>query len=399
MQIQELSSAIVRFSHVLRANGIRTTVSEEMDALRALQALHHDIGDQQSFRLSLRAVFAKSLRETEIFDKAFAAHFRHNNRDRHDNEPNDSEADDVKDEHSNDDDNQQKKQGTSAYKTLADWLNQNDRGDDKDEEEEERMPSYSPTGDTMGKDFSQLTTDELSEVARLIAVIAKSITLKTSRRFKPTRKKIGTDLRRTVRLSLRRGGEITELLYHKRKVEKLKMVMLCDVSKSMDVYSEFLIQFMYAFQNLYQRLETFCFATSLHLISPHLRRQNIKQALATLASVVPDWSGGTRIGASLEDFVQNYAQTLLDKRTIVLILSDGWDTGEIEILEQAMAEIHNRAGCVLWLNPLAGSDSYEPTCQGMAAALPYVDIFAPAHNLTSLTVLSHHLATARRHMR
>jgi uncharacterized protein with von Willebrand factor type A (vWA) domain len=401
MQTSELSTNIIQFSRMLRANGVSTSVSEEMDALQALNAI--DLSNQNAFRDALRTIFAKSTREIEMFEKVFGVFFRQSrNRGQSDVESNRGAADSLRDDDDNQDHNQQRPQkhkGQSGFQTLSDWIQQNSPAlTNEDDAEEENVPAYSPMEVITRQDFSTFAADDVDEVQRLLAVIAKSITLKASRRFQPTKKKRNADLRRTVRQSLRRSGEGVYLLYRKRKVEKLNMVMLCDVSKSMDVYSTFLIQFMYAFQHLYQRLETFCFATSLHHISPFLRHSNIKDALTIIAREIADWSGGTRIGASLDEFMAHHAHGLITNKTVVLILSDGWDTGEIETLERAMEAMHSKAGCVVWLNPLAGSSDYEPSCQGMAAALPFVDIFAPAHNLESLHALSRHLAAARRMM-
>ena len=190
-----------------------------------------------------------------------------------------------------------------------------------------------------------------------------------------------------MRLSLRRGGEILDLAYHQRRRQRLKLVLLCDVSKSMDLYSRFLIQFIYAFQSVYRRIETFVFSTALHRITETLRREELYSALEQLSGTVPDWSGGTKIGASLEQFVSQHGLKLVDSQTVVLIISDGWDTGEVDLLENSMRFLNKHARNVIWLNPLKGSPGYEPKTRGMQAALPYIDIFASAHNLNSLRKL------------
>ena len=157
----------------------------------------------------------------------------------------------------------------------------------------------------------------------------------------------------------------------------------------MDLYSRFLLQFLYALQNVFGRVETFTFATRLTRVSDLLRGPSYKRALRRLTEV-RDWSGGTRIGDAIRDFNQEWGR-LVDRRTIVLILSDGWDTGEPDVLAQEMLTLKRRAGRVLWLNPLLGNPSYEPLTRGMAAALPLVDHFAAAHTLSSLRELATHL--------
>jgi uncharacterized protein with von Willebrand factor type A (vWA) domain len=154
----------------------------------------------------------------------------------------------------------------------------------------------------------------------------------------------------------------------------------------MDLYSRFLLQFLFALQSVFGRVETFTFSTRLTRITEHLRARSYRQVLRRL-SEVRDWSGGTRIGESLAQFNREWPQ-LVDRRTIVIVLSDGWDTGEPELLARELLRIKRRAGRVIWLNPLLGNPSYEPLTRGMAAALPLVDHFAPGHNLAALRDLA-----------
>ena len=197
-----------------------------------------------------------------------------------------------------------------------------------------------------------------------------------------------------MRSSLRRGGELLDLAHRERKRQKLKLVLLCDVSKSMDLYSRFLIQFIYAFQHAYRRIETFVFSTALHHITPTLRHGDIDQALDALAAEIPDWSGGTRIGAALNAFLQDRA-ALVDHLTVVIIVSDGWDTGDIEQLRDSKHQLQRQSRCLIWLNPLLGSADYKPATRGMAAALSHIDFFAPVHNLQSLKDLIGYLMALR----
>ncbi|MEL6823931.1 MAG: VWA domain-containing protein, partial [Calditrichota bacterium] len=172
---------------------------------------------------------------------------------------------------------------------------------------------------------------------------------------------------------------------------RFKLVVLCDVSKSMDLYSKFMIQFMYAFQASFRRMETFVFSTGLHRISDVLQTDGLREALNALERI-PGWSGGTRIGESLQEFNETYGARFIDDRTIVLILSDGWETGDMQPLSSSMEYLQKKAARIIWLNPLAGNPEYQPTVQGMAAAMPFIDVFAPAHSVDSLRQLVHHLA-------
>jgi uncharacterized protein len=176
-----------------------------------------------------------------------------------------------------------------------------------------------------------------------------------------------------------------------RKRRRTKLVLLCDVSGSMDLYSRFLLQLVFALQRAFARVESFAFSTSLHRITPQLERGTYREALDRLAREVPGWSGGTRIGESVAAFAAGWPR-LVDRRTVLVILSDGWDTGEPAVLADALAALRRRAGRVVWLNPLLGSPGYEPLTRGMQAALPHVDVFAPVHNLESLERLVAHLS-------
>jgi hypothetical protein len=196
------------------------------------------------------------------------------------------------------------------------------------------------------------------------------------------------DLRRTLRANLSRGDFI-ELKYRRRKLRKARLVLLCDVSGSMDLYSRFLLQFLFAMQNVFVRVETFTFSTRLTRVSEHLRGRSYRQVLRRLRDV-QDWSAGTRIGESIAQFNREWSH-VVDRHTIVIILSDGWDTGQPELLAQELLRIKRRAGRLIWLNPLLGNAAYEPLTRGMAAALPLLDHFAAAHNLAALRELAHHL--------
>jgi uncharacterized protein with von Willebrand factor type A (vWA) domain len=187
------------------------------------------------------------------------------------------------------------------------------------------------------------------------------------------------------------GGELLHRTYQKPKKDRVRLILICDVSKSMELYSRFFIQFMYAFQNIYKSIETFVFSMSLYRITDVLKERDFAKALEEAAMSVPAWSSGTQIGVSLQQFWQSYGERKIKPNDIVLIISDGWDTGDVEIIGESLENIHRKAGKVIWLNPLAGNPAYTPTTAGMAAALPYIDVFLPAHNAESLRNILPHL--------
>ncbi|MEX2565709.1 MAG: VWA domain-containing protein, partial [Cyclobacteriaceae bacterium] len=247
--------------------------------------------------------------------------------------------------------------------------------------------SYSVGENLSQKDFSAVPADELEDLIRSIKVLSRRLSAHLNRRYKHSEKVNLPDLRRTIRKNMRHGGELFDIAFKKPKRNRTKLVLVCDVSKSMDLYASFLLQFMFAFQQVFGRIETFAFSTSLENITHLLKQNDFTTTLRSLGARESSWSGGTKIGESLNELVKKYAP-LLNKRTIVIIFSDGWDTGEIPLLQQSMELIHKRSKKVIWLNPLAGYASYRPDVGGMKAAIPYVDVFAPVHNLDSLRKLS-----------
>ncbi len=260
-------------------------------------------------------------------------------------------------------------------------------GDEAGDEGDEPLgvPGVSDREAVMTQDFSTFCADQLEEVFRLTVQIAKRLARRISRRRRPVRRKGRVDLRRTLRANLTRG-DLIDLRFRARRRRKVRLVLLCDVSGSMDLYSRFLLQFLFALQNVFGRVETFTFSTRLTRITEYLKARSYRQVLRRLTEV-RDWSGGTRIGESLAQFNREWP-TLVDRRTIVIVLSDGWDTGDPELLAAELLRIKRRAGRMIWLNPLLGNQSYEPLTRGMAAALPLVDHFAAAHNLASLRALA-----------
>jgi uncharacterized protein with von Willebrand factor type A (vWA) domain len=164
----------------------------------------------------------------------------------------------------------------------------------------------------------------------------------------------------------------------------------------MDLYSRFLLQLLYAFKRGFRQIETFIFSTTLQKISDELDEADIEKSLQKISENVPQWAGGTKIGESLRCFLKEYASKCLDRKTVVLIVSDGWDTGDLSLLENAMRQIYRKAGRVIWLNPLAGNPAYSPASLGMEIALPFTDVFAPIHNLASMKAILREIKIGKR---
>jgi len=380
-----MSSNLVGFCRHLRNQGLLSGLGEQMDALRALDQI--PLREEEPFRMALRTSLAKSSREQEIFDEHFRKFWYvwESSEEFYRKPPGEEEEERAKIRVI--DERQQK----STYLSINDWMNQ-----ESESEEVKEAAGYSPFEVDTERDFSQFGNEELQDVITLINEIGKRLATRFSRRMRHSKRHGPMDLRRTMHQSLRRGGDLLDLMHRRRRRQRLKLVLICDVSKSMDLYSRFLIQFIYAFQTVYRRIETFVFSTSLHRITDQLKEQSMDEAVARLSENVPDWSGGTKIGASLKQFVDDFSLKVVDPATVVLVISDGWDTGEVELLSESMAHLNRSSRSLIWLNPLKGSPDYEPTTRGMQAALPHLDLFASAHNLNSLRNLIRELMQFQR---
>jgi len=246
-------------------------------------------------------------------------------------------------------------------------------------------------------EFSEVAQSDLAELERLSQRLLRRMAFRLSRRLKRKTTSRGlVDIRRTIRSSISHGGDPVDLRYKTRRREQNRLVLLLDVSGSMNAYSLFLLQFAYAMQKHFHRVHTFLFSTRLVDITAALRSRSLHQSLAALSREAIGWSGGTRIGESLRELQLFHGCSLLSRDTLFVVLSDGWDTGEPQVLASELSAIRSRVKKVLWLNPLLGMEGYEPITRGMSAALPHIDVFAPAHNLESLLQLEQHFNGIRR---
>lgn len=379
MSDRALSRAVVRFATLLRQQSLPITPRQVVDAVRTLDQI--DIGDRQEVYLGLRAGLVTRPEEAPIFDRCFEAFWRVR-----------TEADEVAEALAGPmlpgEAPEPPADSRAARQERLELQGWGDEDDVEDGSEPLGVPVASEMESLAARDFSTFSADQLDELLRLTVQIARRLARRVSRRRRPVRRRGRVDLRRTLRANLTRG-EIIELRYRQRKRRKVRLVLLCDVSGSMDLYSRFLLQFLFALQHVFARVETFTFSVHLSRVTDHLRARSYRQVLRRLQEL-RDWSGGTRIGESLAEFNRQWSH-LVDRRTIVILLSDGWDTGDPEVLATELLRIKRRAGRVIWLNPLLGNPSYQPLTRGMAAALPLVDHFAAAHNLAALRELADRL--------
>lgn len=242
------------------------------------------------------------------------------------------------------------------------------------------------------KDFSRLTDEEVQTIKAMMSGLLWHPGLRRTRRLIPGK---GTmlDLRRTLRRNIKHGGELLRFTYRRPKFKLRPLVIIADISGSMERYTRLLLHFIYLLTaGLARGVETFVFSTHLTRITHPLRQRSVDRALRDVSRAVTDWSGGTRIGETLKTFNFAWARRVLRSSSVVLIISDGWDRGDPQLLAREMARLQRSCHRLIWLNPLLGSADYQPLARGMQAALPYVDDFLPVHNLASLEDLTDHLA-------
>ena len=363
---ETLEANLLTFAHLLRGHGFKAGAAEVALALGALEFVNPT--DRADVRTSLRFIFARSPKERAQFGETFDAYFGGSlDIARVDQPP------------------PQPPKQTSQGGGVVDWA------EDEAGDEVVQTQSYSPS-EALTSERGTPPTDEVGTLNRAATRLAKRLATRRSRRTVPAKKGRRADLRHTMRRSLGHG-EMLQLIYKRPALGKTRLVFAFDVSGSMLAHSAFLLQLAYALtqQRRLGKIEVFGFSTDLYRLTPFLRHRGPGEALQGAAQAMPGRSGGTKIGLCLHHLVTRYG-TLLGPKTAVIIVSDGWDTGDLETLQGAMRILQARSHHLVWLNPLAAAPGYEPTVAGMQTALPYVDIFAPGHNVESLRGLERRLS-------
>jgi uncharacterized protein with von Willebrand factor type A (vWA) domain len=365
---ESLATRMVEFCRFARDSGLSAGVKESVDALDAARAV--GVGDREILKSAVRSVLCSSKDEWEQFDELFEAYWgvaQPGSRIRA--VPRTRRQPDRRLPHGT---------ITSLMARSAARETQDDGGKAVlGATAEERLKRT---------DFSQASQDDLPELERISIRLLRLMSRRLSRRLKSMRQRRQVDLRRTIRRNISRG-DLIDLSYKARKIQQDRLVVLLDISGSMNPYSLFFLRFAYALERHFKRVDTFLFSTQLTEITASLRGRSPAQAMQSLARQAAGWSGGTKIGGSLKEFVMYHGARALSRDTVFIVLSDGWDTGPPGALAEELHAIRRRVRSVIWLNPLLGLPEYKPVTQGMSAALPYIDVFAPAHNLESLLAL------------
>jgi uncharacterized protein len=266
--------------------------------------------------------------------------------------------------------------------------------DPDDDTGEVQAVRYSRTEVLRQRDFAECTHDELAETHRLMAAMRIGAATRPSRRHRPAgRRGSRPDLRRTIRRSMRTSGETIERLHSEPSERPRRLVLLADVSGSMEPYSRSLLRFVHAAASGRTRVEVFALGTRLTRLTRELASRDPDAAFDRASGAVSDWAGGTRLGDMLREFNDHWGVRGMARGAVVVVLSDGWDRGEPELLAEQMQRLHRVAHRVIWVNPLKATPGYEPLARGMAAALPHVDRFVEGHSLDALERLAHEIAT------
>jgi uncharacterized protein with von Willebrand factor type A (vWA) domain len=373
-QSERLAASIVEFCRFAGARGLSRDLRRTLTALEAAKIIGTE--DRETFAFVLQAALCSSREEWDLFLQLFEEFWG-------EVRPTPKSASHT---------SERSREGKAQEQEVASTVFVDQPANEASRDGEGKAVYGASAQARLKKmDFSEVPSDDLAALEELSLRLSRRMSQRLSRRRIISNLADRIDLRRSIRRSIACGGEPISLTYKARKPRKNRLLVLLDISGSMNFYSLFLLGFTYALQAHFQRVDTFLFSTDVVEISDLLRTRHLTDALRRLSERAMGWSGGTKIGESLRQFNQLYGRKLLSRDTTFIILSDGWDTGEPEVLAAELRAARRRARRIIWLNPLLGLKDYQPITRGMAAALPHVDVFAPAYNLESLLALERHL--------
>ncbi len=372
---------LLLFGRLLRGLGLDVNPGRMIDLVHALN--HIEIGRKADFYHASRTLLVHDKTDLLLFDQAFEMFWK---------KP-------IPEWFKVDLEGHLQKRRDFRTRTIPPPLTSPEHGppQERDPNTNDRQPllvvtrTYSAREVFRTKNFADLTGEELDAVKKLMRELTLQLGERRTRRFPPGRDQ-PIDLRRTLRQSYKHDGEVLLWARREYKFKPRPLVILADISGSMERYTRLLLHFIYGLAQIRsQPVEAFVFSTRLTRITRQLKLKEIDQALSEVSGVVHDWAGGTRIGDSLKSFNYDWGRRVLGRGAIVLLISDGWDRGDIDVLKSEMGRLHRTCHRLIWLNPLLGSPEYEPLTRGMQTALPHVDDFLPIHNLASLEDLAAHL--------
>jgi uncharacterized protein with von Willebrand factor type A (vWA) domain len=371
---------LLHFGEVLRGAGLDVPAGRMVDVARALAFI--DIGQRTDFHVTLQSLLVQRPQDLALFDEAFRTFWRRPpsgdwspddlramgerrrfGPPRHDAPPLPATGD------------------TAAQPTIQDPV------------ERVAPMTYSDREVSRTKDFADFTDAEIEDARGALARLSWDVGRRRTRRWTAARRGRAIDLRRIVPHNARYCGELLALPERARKVKRRPLVLIGDVSGSMERYSRMLLHFVARLAARSWRVEAFLFATRLTRVTRELKRSGERAAATRLPRAVLDWGGGTRIGDAIRTFNTRWRSRVMSHGPVTLLISDGWDRGDPHVLRREMARLQRSSHRLIWLNPLLGSPDYRPLTRGLQAALPFVDDFLPVHNLESLDALAEHLNT------
>jgi hypothetical protein len=380
-----LAANVVTFVRVLRAAGLPLGPAKVLDALAAVEAVGFDRRDD--FHAALSAVLVNRQEQQEVFDQAFAMFWQN---------PRLAEkmmALLLPKIHGRTGQDEQPEVGNRVAQALVTPPETRDRpgaAEPPPEVEVDATLTFSAREVLQGKDFETMTAAELAEVRAMMTRMRLPLPEIVSRRHEAVVSGRRVDLRRTLQLTARRGSGQVVLAWRERRRRTPPLVVLCDISGSMDRYARMLLYFLHAITNDRHRVHTLLFGTRLTNVTRYLRHKDVDVALARISDAVEDWAGGTRIGACLAEFNRRWARRLLAQNAVVMLISDGLDSDIADGCQELGHEMERLARSsyrVIWLNPLLRYERFQAKPAGIRAILPHVDAFLPVHNLDSLRQL------------
>ena len=399
---ERLLYRLIEFGRILWEVGIEVGPRQMLDVMETLNYI--DVKNKEDFYTTLKCSLVTKHEQEAVFTQMFGYYWFLRDKKQ---EKNGQKGNSKREE-------RQMRLPPSERKRLAEHMNSEQRKENRQEvRQTERRTArlskqddyedddvgkpqgtaYSAIEHLRKKDFENFTWDEVQEAKKLMAEMRWHLGMRPTRRKKPSRHGSYPDMRRLIRRNLKYGGELVELTWRDIKRKPRPLVIICDISGSMSLYSRLLLHFIHTISNGLMNVEAFVFGTRLTRVTRQLKKRDVDDAVRDVSKSVQDWSGGTRIGDALHFFNHHWARRVLGRGAVVLIISDGWDRGESSTLQVEMDRLQHSCHRLIWLNPLLGSPDYRPLTIGMKTALPFIDNFLPSHNLDSLIDLGKLLST------
>ena len=375
--MSQLLGNLLVFGRLLRSLGLEVHMGRMLDVAGALQFV--DLGERDEVYHACRTLLVHRHDDLAIFDRAFDAFWQGRG-----GGGLDAPALSTTRKEDTDTDAAPRPGASTEMQMVGDATAADESGGS--------LRTWSDVAVLAGKDFAEFSAEEIALARSALDRLDWHPGQRRTRRWKAGRGS-QIDLRRAIARSVRTDGDVFSLPRRTRSVRPRPIVLLCDVSGSMERYSRMLVHFAHALGRRHRRVEAFLFSTTLTRITTELRTRGLDRAVAEVGRTVGDWSGGTRIGDALRQLLQHWRRRVLHGGPVVLLISDGWDRGDPETLRDQMARLRRNCHRLIWLNPLIGTTDYAPLTRGLQAALPYVDDFLPARTLTNLADLALHLNT------